>query len=165
MSQFLPLKKSEFREFYAISTQYGRGNNRALQPDNKRPVVMGSRDEGEELDLPNYAKSSPTLQALRDDNRNVHLVQMVSRHGLALSPDMQTTKVHLRELAKENDRVKLWPEPLDIENPLEKPLLDYIQMNEKDPPAVMVWYQGKGAWANGPNMLSTVDQLVDYALE
>jgi len=46
---------------------------------------------------------------------------------------------------------------VDVDNPLEADLLKYIQMDRWDPVAVMVWYQGKGAWANGPNMLSTVN--------
>jgi len=54
---------------------------------------------------------------------------------------------------------------VDVDNPQEQDLLKYIEMDRWDPVAVMVWYQGKGAWANGPNMLSTVSQLVDFALK
>jgi len=68
-------------------------------------------------------------------------------------------------LANKNPKVVLLDQEIDVGNPLEADLLDYIEMDEFDPPAVMVWFQGKGAWTNGPNMLSKVDQLVDYALE
>jgi len=94
MAKFLPLKKSEFREFYAISTQFGRGNNREIQNDNGRPVLMGYRGEPKipgtvkpTSDKPGYSLSSPTLQQLRSDNYNVQIVQFVGRFGQALSPD------------------------------------------------------------------------------
>jgi len=69
MAKFMPLKKSEFRQFYAISTQFGRGNNREVQLDNSRPILLGYRGEpkipGDPRDptgKPDSALSSPTLQ-------------------------------------------------------------------------------------------------------
>jgi len=104
------------------------------------------------------------LTKLKALNRDVHLVVFVGRDGEALSPDMETTLAHLKKLTKDT-WVHLYDKFVDVDNPLEADLLRYISMTRKDPVAVMVWYQGKGAWANGPNMLSTVNQLVDYALK
>ncbi len=94
----------------------------------------------------------------------MHLVIFVGRNGEALSPDMETTLAYLKKLTQDK-RVHLFDQFVDVDNPLEADLLKYIEMDQKDPTAVMVWYQGKGAWANGPNMLSTVSQLIDYALK
>ena len=104
------------------------------------------------------------LQALRDDNHMIHLVMFVSRDPKALSPDMDTTYAHLHMLARDPN-VLLHTYEVDVDNPSEQYLMKYIELEKKDANAVMVWYQGKGAWANGPNMLSTVDQLVEYAIK
>lgn len=85
----------------------------------------------------------------------MNLVIFIGWNGQALSPDMETTMAYLKKLTADS-RVHLFEKLVDVDNPLESDLLEYIQMSKTDPVAVMVWYQGKGAWANGPNMLSTV---------
>jgi hypothetical protein len=87
----------------------------------------------------------------------------VSRDGVALSPDLETTMAHLQALTTDN-RISFDSHIVDCDNPLEADLLRYIKMDKFDPLAVMVWYQGKGAWANGPNMLGQVDNLIELSL-
>lgn len=164
MASFLPLKVSEHKQFYAISTQYNRGNNRAIQNDNKRSVLLGKRETNKKAGPKSFEMlMSPTLNALRDEEFLVHIVQFIGREGKANSPSDSETKERLQKLASD-PRVVVHKEPIDAENPLESDLLDYIELEEEDTPATMVWYQGKGAWANGPDMLDTVEQLAKYAL-
>jgi len=46
----------------------------------------------------------------------------------------------LKELARQDPRIRLHDKEIDVGNPLEADLLDYIEMDIFDPPAVMVWF-------------------------
>lgn len=71
MAKLLPLKKSEFRQFFSISTEFGRGNNRMIQSDNNRLILLGNSGQTTFSNIdpqPNWTLISPTLAFLREED-------------------------------------------------------------------------------------------------